>query len=172
MAKSLYSPPWGATELQKRTLRSQAQDMVRIRGTGKRPDPPRDLQSQSGNGKALLTWKPPFNKVDVAGYRVYRPDENTLVMNIKDAGVTLAEIASSSGATPTVQPFFVSCVNPLGLESVKVQVIGSATANASATPDPAPPSDYSDTSDPGGTGGTGGGGGLEGPSGGNGRIAF
>lgn len=154
MGKSLFNPPWGATEQEKRTLRSQAQDLVRVRGTGRRPDPPRDLQAQSGNSRVLLTWKPPAYRVDVAGYRITRSDESTLVMNIKDSGVTLAEIPSSSGATPTVQGFFVSCVNPLGLESVKVQVISGATADAGAPADPAPPSDFGDTSDTGG-GGTG-----------------
>lgn len=148
--RSLYRPAWGATQQEKTLLRSQAADSVRVRGTGQTPDPPRDLQAQSGNAKVLLSWKPPGTPI--SGYRIYRDNEHTLVLAVQDAGTLLADVPAGTGATPPPTNFFISCVNAFGNESRKVQVISAAKVDATAPSDPAPPPD---TSGGGGGGGTG-----------------
>lgn len=148
--RSLYRPGWGATLEQKTLLRKQAEDSVRVRGTGLTPDPPRDVQAQSGNSKVQLTWKRP--ETPISAYRVYRDNEHTLVMAVQDAGTLFAEVPSNSGATPSTTSFFVSSVNAFGNESVKVQVISKAKVDATSPTDPAPPADFVSGGAGGGTG--------------------
>lgn len=56
----------------------------------------------------------------------------------------------TSGAVPPVNNFFVSALNSAGVESVKVQVQGSATAEAGAPSDPSVPSGYTEEAAGGG----------------------
>lgn len=149
--RSFYQPSWAANDKERFDLRADAASQVRVSGTGKRPSPPRDLKIQSGARKVIVTWSKPVNDNDVAGWRIYKDTEAFLYDAIKDAGTRILEVSANGGATPPTVNVFVSSVSPSGTESVKVQIQGSATAEAGAPTDPAPPAPSGDL----GGGGTG-----------------
>jgi hypothetical protein len=128
--------PKAVPQLQ-RFVREASGAVSQVVGSTKRPDPPRSLIIQPGSLEVLLTWNAPYKSGDVASYRIYRDNESNLVSSISDPNVRQARIALPA-STPTA--FYVSSVNALGRESVKVQVIGSA--GVTATPSPALPPEY------------------------------
>lgn len=159
--RSLYNPPWDATDSEKRTLRSQAEDLVRLRGVNAVPDPPRDIQVQSGSRKVIVSWSRPVVFDDIASWRVYKGDEKILYQTIKDAGTRICEVSANAGASPPSTNIFISSVSSSGFESRKVQVQGTALTEGAAPSDPAPPQGFT----AGGAGGqdtTGGGTGTTG----------
>lgn len=120
--------------------RFQASDFIRQRGTNKQPDPPRDLIAQSAPRAVQITWGlPPGNPTDITGWKIYSPDENTLVATIGDRGTRQYLVPSTSGSTPPTVNIFVSSINALGIESAKVLIQGKATAEAGAPSQPATP---------------------------------
>lgn len=123
---------------------------VANQGSPRRPDPPRDVFVQSGSRKVLLTWKLPPHSDDIRRWRIYRDTEKNLVMEVADRGTRQMYLDVSAGTTPPTYNFFVSSVNAAGVESVKVQVQGKATAETGAPSDPPPPPGYTNESSGGG----------------------
>jgi hypothetical protein len=136
--KSLYQPRWGASQLEQLQERRRAEELMRLRGDNRKPDPPRDLMSQPGSRSALVTWKPPIEIERVAGYRVFTPTERDLFDTFEDPLLSSVTIPLSSGATPASQAVYVSCFSRGGIESNRVQVICSPTAEAGAPAQPTP----------------------------------
>lgn len=101
--------------------RQQNSDIVKAKGTGKKPSPPRELSCVAINSAVNLTWKPPQSASDIVRWRVYRYDENTMVQDISDVG-TLKATVDLSDAPSASALLFVSSVNAAGVESVKVPV--------------------------------------------------
>jgi hypothetical protein len=95
-----------------------------LAGSRKRPDPPRSLISQSGSLEALITWNAPQKFADIVGWRVYRDNESSLVDSIFDPNSRQYKPKLPAN-TPTA--FYVSSINSLNVESIKIQII--ATAN-------------------------------------------
>jgi hypothetical protein len=112
---------------------------MRLRGDNRKPEPPRDVIAQAGSRSTLVTWKPPIGVDRVGGYRIYTPRENDLFDSKRDPDTTSVTIPLSSGASPTAQAVYISCVSPSGIESNKVQVIAIATAEAGAPSVPTVP---------------------------------
>jgi hypothetical protein len=79
--------------------RRDISDRILTRGTGRRPDPPRDVFFQSGSRGGLITWKLPVVNWDVAGYRIYKDTENNLYEEIKDRGRRQEYIELSAAAS-------------------------------------------------------------------------
>jgi hypothetical protein len=124
-------------------MRLQVTDFVRQRGTSKQPAPPRDLIAQSSARGVSVVWGLPSGaNPDIAGWRVYSGDENTLVGKIADRGTRNFTVPANSGSTPPSNNIFVSSVNALGVESPKVQIQGKATVEAGAPALAVPPAGY------------------------------
>lgn len=137
--KAVYS----RLEDPERRAKRQTEELMRLRGDNRKPDPPRDLIAQPGSRSALVTWKPPVEIGKVGSYRIYTPRENDLFDTKRDPLTTSVTIPLSSGASPSSQNVFVSCVSPGGMESNKVQVIVVATAEAGAPSVPTVPPENS-----------------------------
>jgi hypothetical protein len=71
-------------------------------------------------------------------------------MEVADKGTRQMFMDVTAGATPPVVNFFVSALNAMGTESRKVQMQGSALAEASAPADPALPPGYTEEASGGG----------------------
>jgi hypothetical protein len=126
------------------------QDLLLQRGSNEIPPAPRDVLSQSGARKVLLTWSLAENDTATAHWRIYRDTESNLVMEIADRGTRQMFLDVTAGASPATYNFFISGVNKLGREGPKVQVQGKATAEAGAPSDPSVPPEFT-------SGGSGGG---------------
>src|SRR5215470_1948868 len=101
----------GMNTIQRQTAQSQMTDMLRTRGTGNKPLPPRDLLVQPGPRGILLNWRIPAKAhIDIAGYRIYKDDENKLFAEVKDPNTTQHYIEATSGTTPPVTNLFVSAI--------------------------------------------------------------
>lgn len=125
-------------------LRSQVADFVRQRGSAKPPNPPRDVILQSGPRGVFAVWSLPSGAAtDIAGWRIYRDNESTLLDKIPDRGTRQYLIPASAGSTPPTVNVFISSVNALGVESTKVQAQGKATTEAAAPSLPSAPAGYS-----------------------------
>lgn len=125
-------------------LRQNAIDFIRQRGTGLQPNPPRDLIAQSAPRGVQLTWGlPPGDASDISGWRIYSPDENSLVSTVADRGTRTAQIPVSAGASPPTSNFFVSSINAFGVESPLIAIQGKASAEAGAPAQPSAPPGYS-----------------------------
>lgn len=149
MPKSYQPFSLNATpQVQSDKMRLSAQ--IQLRGTDTAPAPPRDVQCQSGARKVLLTWKLPERHDDITRWRIYRDTESNLAMEVADKGTRQMFMDVTAGATPPVVNFFVSALNAMGTESRKVQVQGSALAEASAPADPALPPGYTEEASGGG----------------------
>lgn len=119
--------------------RQQATDFIRQRGTEKRPSPPRGIITQSAPRGVQISWAlPPGDASDIAGWRIYKGDENTLLDRLPDRGTRQYIVPATAGATVSI---FVSSVNALGVESTKVQVQGSAISESGAPAIPSLPAD-------------------------------
>lgn len=116
----------GAIPILDRVMQETASVMLQTIGSRKRPDPPRSLIAQPGSLEALITWNGPQKMGDIAGWRVYRDTEKVLVDSLPDAN-TRQYRPKLPAATPTA--FYVSSVNPLGVESIKVQIIVTANSD-------------------------------------------
>lgn len=123
---------------------SAAHSFIRQNGTTARPAPPRNLQTQSGSRKVLVTWDAPLVTDGILGYKVYTDSESSLLATLNDANVRQYNVDASAGATPPSKSIFISSFTKNN-ESVKVQIIGTATAEAGAPADPAPPPDSAAT---------------------------
>ena len=121
----------------------QASDLLKVRGTPQRPQPPRDIVVQSGPRGLFVTWKTQDKQfADIVGWRVYKDDETTLFHEIKDRGTRQIFIETTAGATPPSVNVFISAVNARGVESPKIQAQGAALAEAGAPAMPGPPPGY------------------------------
>jgi len=121
-----------------------ATEWFRVNGDNRMPNPPRNLQAQSGSRKVLVTWDAPDNKTGIIGYRIYKDTEGQLLDTINDANVRQYSIPASSGATPPVINVFVSSFSKQR-ESQRVQAQGSASVEAGAPVDPPPPTNSAAT---------------------------
>jgi len=117
---------------QKWTVRAQAADLTRTRGTGRVPQPPQGVIVQSSSRGILVSWSLPANSTDIQRWRVFKDDESSLYSEINDRGIRQCLVQADAGSSPPVTNVFVSSVNSIGSESVKVQAQGKATAEASA----------------------------------------
>lgn len=128
---------------QRQIARAQAGDMVRTRGTGRRPLAPRDLFVQSGPRGILVNWRGPAGfSEDIAGYRIYKDTEQALFAEIRDLTTTQHFIETTAGSTPPVVNLFVSSFNRLGVESPRIQVQGTSSVEAGAPVMPGTPPTY------------------------------
>lgn len=91
-----------------------------------RPQPPRNIQVQTGTMEVLLSWNMPADLRGVDGFRVYQDTESNLVFETKDLGARQIRIKMEAAKT---RLFFVSCVSRLGRESVKMPKLGSSDSN-------------------------------------------
>lgn len=133
----------GMNQYQKQATKAQMNDMVITRGTSKKPMPPRDLQVQSGPRGILVNWRQPAGQTsDIAGWRVYKDNENSLFAETRDPSTTQHFIDATSGSTPPTTNIFVSSINKLGVESQKVQVQAKATTESGAPTMPSTPPTY------------------------------
>ncbi len=133
----------GMNQQQRYAARLQARDMTIARGTSRPPLPPQDITAQGGPRGILLTWGLATGLVDdIVKWRVYRGDENTLYHELNDRGVRQIFVDATAGASPPTTNMFVSSVNSLGVESPKVLVSGTATAESGAPVMPQVPPNY------------------------------
>jgi hypothetical protein len=143
-----YTPGTPVTAGDKR----QAAEFIRMRGTNKRPDPPRSLQAQSARAGILITWEFPAAFKDIAGWNIYKGTESQKQDGLKDPNTRQYFMPSSSGATPPIVNVFISAVNALGAESQKVQIQGKALVEVGAPANPNPPAGSSSSGDAGANG--------------------
>lgn len=128
------------TPQQRQQAKSQAKDLTRTRGTNRQPFAPRAVITQSSARGVLVSWSLPDNpNADVQRWRVYKGDESTLYQEINDRGIRQCIVSADSGSSPAAINVFVSAVNSLGRESVKVQAQGTPTAEAGAPSVPSAP---------------------------------
>lgn len=112
-----------AKPLLERILQENASTVGKVAGyRRRRPDPPRDLQVTVGTLDVTISWTAPVNPVDVAGWRVYKDTESNLIDKIADPSTTQVKIKLSI-SSPTA--FYISSVNSIGQESIKIQAIGT-----------------------------------------------
>jgi hypothetical protein len=134
----------GMTNNEKLNARVLATTLTITRGTTKVPSPPRDLFVQPGPRGILLNWRfPEGYTADIAGWRVYKGDEQSLFAEIRDPLTTQWFVESTAGTTPPNVMLFVSSFNKIGVESTKLSVTGSATAETGAPSTPTTPPIFS-----------------------------
>lgn len=121
-------------------------DFIRNRGTSRIPSAPTDVIAQSGPRGVLLTWGVPQQSFDIVGWRVYKGDENTLYTEIRDRGNRQCFVESTAATTSPVSNFFISSLNQLGKESIKVQTQKAALNEPGAPTMPGAPPGYSNYS--------------------------
>jgi hypothetical protein len=148
--KALITSLAGSNYLSRALEKQQAANHIRVRGTPGKPEPPRDLQVQSGSRSVLLSWKLPVSNDDIAGWRIYQNTESNLVAEIRDKGTRQVTIPMNSGTTPPVANFFVCAISTLGRESSKTTGQGSALAETGAPDVPTVPPGYTAESAGGG----------------------
>lgn len=144
--------------------KAAAQSFIRQNGITARPQPPRNLQAQSGSRKILVTWDAPLVIDGLTGYAIYTENEGSLLATINDVSVRQYSVPASAGSSPPTKNVFVSCLSKNG-ESVKVQIQGKASVEAGAPADPTVPPGSAASGTTGGfikptTGGSGGGSGT------------
>src|SRR5713226_3539559 len=89
------------TTEQRQVARAQARDMTLTRGTAQKPQPPREIITQSGPRGVLLSWSLPSGyNTDIQRWRIYKDDENTLYAEIYDRGARQHFIETTAGAVP------------------------------------------------------------------------
>lgn len=136
--------------------RQVATDFIRQRGTSNPPNPPRDLIAQSAPRAVLVNWGlPPGDASDISGWRIYSPDENSLIGKISDRGTRSFMVPATAGSAPSIINIFISSVNALGTESTKVLVTGKAIAESGAPSQPSTPPGFTTGSGSDTSGGTG-----------------
>lgn len=146
MYQSLPPTYEAAAPILERVMQENASATLTVVGSRKRPDPPRSLIAQPGSLEALITWNAPQKMGDISAWRIYRDTEKNLVDTITDVN-TRQYKPKLPASTPTA--FYISAINALNIESVKVQIIatansdqyvttGSAGATGGSTP-PTPP---------------------------------
>lgn len=114
------------------------QAFVRQNGTTSRPNPPRNLQAQSGSRKVLVTWDAPIVADGIVGYKIYTENESSLLDTLYDPNVRQYSVPASAGSSPPTKNIFVSSFSKNN-ESPKVQIQGKASVEAGAPADPAVP---------------------------------
>lgn len=119
-----------AQPILERFMQEQSTLVLNTVGSRKRPDPPRSLIAQPGSLEVLLTWNGPQKASDITGWRIYKNNENTLIDTITDPS-THQYKAKVPANTNT--GFYVSSVNALGVESIKVFVVGAANTDQYVT---------------------------------------
>jgi hypothetical protein len=148
MYQSLPDTYEGARPVIERVFRETAATVTPLASIRKRPDPPRSLIAQSGSLEALITWNAPQKSNDIAGWRIYKDDEKTLIDSILDPAARQYRPKLPAN-TPTA--FYISAINGAGRESIKVQVIVTAntdqavvsgTTGATSGTSPKPPAGY------------------------------
>lgn len=130
MYQSLPQDYASAVPILERVMQENATATMKVTGSRKRPDPPRSLIAQSGSLEALITWNAPQKMGDISAWRVYKDNENNLIDTITDVG-TRQYKPKLPASTPTA--FYVSAINPLGIESIKVQIIAAANGDQFVT---------------------------------------
>lgn len=133
-----------------------AQSFVRQNGTTARPQPPRNLQAQSGSRKILVTWDAPIVAGGILGYKIYTDNEGSLLDSIYDPNVRQYSVPASAGSSPPTKNIFISSISK-NSESVKVQIQGKASVEAGAPSDPSVPPASAASGTTGGTLGVDGG---------------
>lgn len=119
-----------AQPILERFMQEQGATLLSLSGTRGRPSPPRSLIAQPGSLEVLLTWNAPQIFSDIAAWRVYKDNENNLIQTINDAG-TRQYTAKVPAATHVA--FYISSMNALGRESIKVQIIAKANSDQYVT---------------------------------------
>lgn len=125
MALRQNAPPT-QFDITQQTLNQQSQIIAslsrNVSGTRRRPQPPRNLISQPASLGALITWNAPVKSVGIAGWRIYKDNENNLLEEIRDPSRRQAQVRINASSA---QAFYVSSFTLQGAESPKMQVIAS-----------------------------------------------
>lgn len=111
---------------------------ARQNGVTARPQPPRNLQPQSGSRKVLVTWDAPIVADGIVGYKIYTNNEGSLLDTLYDPNVRQYSAPASAGSSPPTKNIFISSFSK-NSESVKVQIQGKASVEAGAPADPSVP---------------------------------
>lgn len=130
MYQSLPPTYEAAAPILERVMQENASATLTVVGSRKRPDPPRSLIAQQGSLEALITWNAPQKMGDISAWRIYKDTESNLIDTITD--VNTRQYKPKLPAS-TATAFYVSAINPLGIESVKVQIIATANGDQFVT---------------------------------------
>jgi len=161
MSSEFQLPPtWQqAAPILERALQESSATLSQVAGARKRPLPPRNLVAQGGSLQILLTWNAPQRNDDVTGYRIYKDNESNLIHVVTDPNTRQFTVSVPAN---TSVGLYVSSVNSLGVESIKVAVIGKSntdqyvvtgtTGGTGGSTPPRPPG-YENEPTGGGTGG-------------------
>ena len=153
-----YTPSDFTNQGQWARERRQAAEILRLRGTDRKPMPPRDVFCQAASRGFLVTWKMPSVSYDLAGFAVAADTESNVIFSTRDTTARQYRLDSTAGAAPPSRNIFVYAFNYAGVFANPVQTQGVAAAEAAAPVEPAPPPGYAAEGGAGaGTGGTGGG---------------
>lgn len=91
------------------------------------PQPPQSLRSESGSLEATLFWNSPQNLEGIAGWRVFRGNESTLMFETKDPNLRQLKVKMAGGGAKEM--FYISSVSELGRESPKIGVLAASTTD-------------------------------------------
>lgn len=105
-------------------IRDSSFELNQQNGSRRRPDPPRNVIAQQGSLECLLTWNVPQRSQGIAGWNVYK--DNVLAEEIHSPSVRTAKIKLPASTSAL---FEVSAANSLGVESIRVPVIGSSNSD-------------------------------------------
>lgn len=97
-----------------------------LAGSRRRPDPPRSLISQGASLEGLITWNAPQKFADITGWRIYRDNENNLIDTLLDPSARQYRPKLPAAKTTA---FYVSSINALQIESIKVQTFVTANSD-------------------------------------------
>jgi hypothetical protein len=140
--RSLLTTLAGGNYLERSAEKQRVASHLRVRGSVRRPDAPRDAAAQPASRGVLLTWKLPQFHDDVAGWRVYMNTESNLVSQIRDKGTRQIFVPLSTSATPTPVNLMVCAFSTLGRESAKIIIQATPLAETGAPAIPVPPPGY------------------------------
>jgi hypothetical protein len=123
---------------QRHEERRKAAENMRLRGSERRPEPPRSLLAQGGARKVVVTWAPPKNSAEIVGWNVYKDTESQFYAHIGSRDIRRVDINVNTSASPSAAAVYVCSVSAQGRESEKMQVMGTPLAETGAPADPAP----------------------------------
>ena len=114
-----------------------------------RPEPPRGSRYTPGSMEAAIFWNMPADIRGADGFRIYRPDDNTVLFETMNPATRTAIIKLPASAKSLV---YISCVSKAGRESPRIPLyvesnsdkyVADGTVGATAGTTAAPPPEWS-----------------------------
>ena len=126
---------------------AEYEEIVAYRG---RPQPPQSVEGRGGSLEVVIFWTAPANQEGIAGWRVFKDNENNMVWQSMDPNIrqTTIKVPGNSSAM-----FYVCSVTELQRESPKIpvyvasntdQMVVTGTGGATAGSASAPASEWFD----------------------------